>query len=299
MSSITARSARSRPCYLPAGLDIADLTKRIKALDGIDVALSKAEACERFELPADRIGDIVVISTKHKVLGTARDKHDLSGLDRAAAQPWRPHRAARAADRQSPPEAAGRSSPAQLRRVRRRPQPRPSEGATPCRRRLPAPSSRSSATRRCASPARRSSRRACRGAQPLRPTRWSARCRRLARARWREAFRIGNAYKPKLTTLRPPADPAQDGRDPRRPQGRDCPLITAELGLCLEGLALRGRPRLRRLFAGRPARDPRRRRDLFLRYHSARQAAQDLHLARTAAGRASRRSRHSIIRSTW
>ena len=34
-----------------------------------------------------RIGDVVVISTKHKVLGTARAKHDLSGL----TEPLRSH----------------------------------------------------------------------------------------------------------------------------------------------------------------------------------------------------------------
>jgi phosphonoacetate hydrolase len=73
--------------HVPAGLDIADLKKRIKALDGIDVVLSKAEACERFELPGDRIGDIVVTSTKYITIGTARDKHDLSGLD----EPLRSH----------------------------------------------------------------------------------------------------------------------------------------------------------------------------------------------------------------
>ena len=39
-----------------------------------------AEACARFDLPADRIGDIVVISKIHKVLGTSRERHDLSGL---------------------------------------------------------------------------------------------------------------------------------------------------------------------------------------------------------------------------
>jgi phosphonoacetate hydrolase len=49
--------------------------------------MDAAEACRRFELPADRIGDVVVISTIHKVLGTAREKHDLSGL----TEPLRSH----------------------------------------------------------------------------------------------------------------------------------------------------------------------------------------------------------------
>jgi phosphonoacetate hydrolase len=74
--------------YLPAGADGVDaLLGRLRAVEGVDVAMSVAEACRRFELPADRIGDIVVISTIHKVLGTAREKHDLSGL----TEPLRSH----------------------------------------------------------------------------------------------------------------------------------------------------------------------------------------------------------------
>lgn len=54
---------------------------------GIDVAISAEQACERFELPADRIGDIVVLSSQHKVLGTAKARHDLTGL----TEPLRSH----------------------------------------------------------------------------------------------------------------------------------------------------------------------------------------------------------------
>jgi phosphonoacetate hydrolase len=74
--------------YLPAGADgVGALLGRLRAVEGVDVAMSAAEACRRFELPADRIGDVVVISTIHKVLGTAREKHDLSGL----TEPLRSH----------------------------------------------------------------------------------------------------------------------------------------------------------------------------------------------------------------
>jgi phosphonoacetate hydrolase len=74
--------------YLPAGADGVDaLLGRLRAVEGVDVAMDAAEACRRFELPADRIGDVVVISTIHKVLGTAREKHDLSGL----TEPLRSH----------------------------------------------------------------------------------------------------------------------------------------------------------------------------------------------------------------
>jgi phosphonoacetate hydrolase len=73
--------------HIPDGPKLGDLIGKLRAIEGIELACSKAEACERFELPPDRIGDIVVISTRHKVLGTAADKHDLSGLD----EPLRSH----------------------------------------------------------------------------------------------------------------------------------------------------------------------------------------------------------------
>jgi len=73
--------------YLPSGADAAGWIAKLSALEGIDVALSRDEACQRFELPPDRIGDIVVISTIHKVLGTSRARHDLSGL----TEPLRSH----------------------------------------------------------------------------------------------------------------------------------------------------------------------------------------------------------------
>ena len=60
---------------------------KLAKLDGIDVALSREDACKRFELPPDRIGDVVVLSTVHKVLGTSRARHDLSGL----TEPLRSH----------------------------------------------------------------------------------------------------------------------------------------------------------------------------------------------------------------
>ena len=67
--------------YLPAGLDAAALVERIKALRGMEAVLTRAEAAARFELPADRIGDIVVVAERFTVIGTAASKHDLSALD--------------------------------------------------------------------------------------------------------------------------------------------------------------------------------------------------------------------------
>src|SRR5207302_9058140 len=57
------------------------LAARIAALRGIDMVLTRAEAASRFELPADRIGDLVVVSSRSVALGGAAAKHDLSGLD--------------------------------------------------------------------------------------------------------------------------------------------------------------------------------------------------------------------------
>jgi phosphonoacetate hydrolase len=43
--------------------------------------LTRAQAVERFELPADRIGDLVVVATRFVTIGSAASRHDLSGLD--------------------------------------------------------------------------------------------------------------------------------------------------------------------------------------------------------------------------
>jgi phosphonoacetate hydrolase len=67
--------------YLPGDLDASALAPRIAALRGIETVLARAEAARRFELPADRIGDLVVVSGRSVAIGGAAAKHDLSGLD--------------------------------------------------------------------------------------------------------------------------------------------------------------------------------------------------------------------------
>ena len=67
--------------YLPAGTDTHALIERIAALRGVELVLDRAAAAERFELPADRIGDLVVVSERFTVIGTAQSRHDLSALD--------------------------------------------------------------------------------------------------------------------------------------------------------------------------------------------------------------------------
>jgi phosphonoacetate hydrolase len=67
--------------YLPGDVDASALAPRIAALRGIETVLARAEAARRFELPADRIGDLVVVSGRSVAIGGAAAKHDLSGLD--------------------------------------------------------------------------------------------------------------------------------------------------------------------------------------------------------------------------
>jgi phosphonoacetate hydrolase len=67
--------------YLPDPAAQAAAAARIAALAGIETVLTRSEAATRFELPSDRIGDLVVVSQKDTVIGTSRGQHDLSGLD--------------------------------------------------------------------------------------------------------------------------------------------------------------------------------------------------------------------------
>jgi phosphonoacetate hydrolase len=66
--------------YLPADANARQVIERLGGLQDIEVVLDNQAACERFELPNDRVGDIVVVSKKNTALGTRRDEHDLSGL---------------------------------------------------------------------------------------------------------------------------------------------------------------------------------------------------------------------------
>ena len=54
---------------------------RLASMPGIEVVLPREAAATRFELPADRIGDLVVVSERSVVLGTGVARHDLSQLE--------------------------------------------------------------------------------------------------------------------------------------------------------------------------------------------------------------------------
>jgi phosphonoacetate hydrolase len=72
------------------GPKVKNIMAVIAQQDGVDVVLNKQDGCARFELPEDRMGDIIVVSGGPKVsrvLGTSASKHDLSGLN----EPLRSH----------------------------------------------------------------------------------------------------------------------------------------------------------------------------------------------------------------
>ena len=61
-------------------LDLDAVASVIRSLPGVALALSRDQACERFELPEDREGDIVVIAEKGTAIGARAKDHDLSQL---------------------------------------------------------------------------------------------------------------------------------------------------------------------------------------------------------------------------
>jgi phosphonoacetate hydrolase len=67
--------------YLPDDADVDQLKMQLADLDGIDAVYGNREGCERFELAPDRMGDLILVSGKHVVIGTTASRHDLSGLD--------------------------------------------------------------------------------------------------------------------------------------------------------------------------------------------------------------------------
>lgn len=67
--------------YLPDGAHVGEIVGRLAALPGMELVVDGDEGCRRFELPVDRMGDVIVISARDTVVGTSAARHDLSGLD--------------------------------------------------------------------------------------------------------------------------------------------------------------------------------------------------------------------------
>ncbi len=57
---------------------VADAAAALARVDGIEMVLTREQAAERFQLPSDRIGDLVLLSDRSTVLGRTADWHDLS-----------------------------------------------------------------------------------------------------------------------------------------------------------------------------------------------------------------------------
>jgi phosphonoacetate hydrolase len=73
--------------YLPDGANVEEICAQVMALPNIETCLSNADACARFELPEDKVGDLVIVSVEDTALGTAPARHDLTGL----TEPLRSH----------------------------------------------------------------------------------------------------------------------------------------------------------------------------------------------------------------
>jgi phosphonoacetate hydrolase len=67
--------------YVSDPKDEITVRELIAGLTGIELVLPRGVACQRFELPEDRVGDLVVVSERRTVIGTSRARHDVSGLD--------------------------------------------------------------------------------------------------------------------------------------------------------------------------------------------------------------------------
>jgi len=61
---------------------VNEIAEWMRGLDGVTEVLEKGEAAASLELPADRIGDLVVMSAADTVLGRSPEYHDLSQLGR-------------------------------------------------------------------------------------------------------------------------------------------------------------------------------------------------------------------------
>jgi phosphonoacetate hydrolase len=66
--------------YCRRGLSVDDVITFVMTLPGIEVALPRDAACRVFELPADREGDIAVISDSATAIGSSASYHDLKAL---------------------------------------------------------------------------------------------------------------------------------------------------------------------------------------------------------------------------
>jgi phosphonoacetate hydrolase len=67
--------------YLGQGPTRDHAMRHIAGLPGVEGVYTREQASAKFELPPDRVGDLVIVSERLTVIGTSHDRHDLSGLD--------------------------------------------------------------------------------------------------------------------------------------------------------------------------------------------------------------------------
>ena len=73
--------------YLVDKSRIHDAIVEIQKIDDIEVVLTNEEGCTQYDLPTDRMGDIICMSSKNSTIGSAEKAHDLSKLK----EPLRSH----------------------------------------------------------------------------------------------------------------------------------------------------------------------------------------------------------------
>ena len=73
--------------YLPNVADREAIIAKLREVEDIILVLGREEGCARFELPEDRMGDIILISGENKTIGTSEHRHNLAALD----EPLRSH----------------------------------------------------------------------------------------------------------------------------------------------------------------------------------------------------------------
>ena len=73
--------------FLPYEVDHSELKIQLASINGIMPAIDRRIACARFDLPADRIGNLVFISDENITICTSADHHDLAALK----EPLRSH----------------------------------------------------------------------------------------------------------------------------------------------------------------------------------------------------------------
>ena len=73
--------------YMQDKSKVNSVIEAIKEIKDIEVVLNKEEGCSTYNLPPDRTGDIICMSSEFMTIGSSEEKHNLSGLN----EPLRSH----------------------------------------------------------------------------------------------------------------------------------------------------------------------------------------------------------------